>query len=140
MTRSNLNYDQDYGYNGSRSKLRRNKVDSVLGGVCAGLADWLGIAHGAMRVFFVLAIIFTGLPVLLYFLMWIFIPSNKGASYVRKDREQRRGRVETSTIRTAHYSGAHSKFRSLEERLNDLERTVTSREWKLRRDFADLKA
>lgn len=139
MTRSNLKYDDDYGYNGRSPNLRRNKVDSVLGGVCAGLGDWLGIGHGAMRVFFVLAIIFTGLPVLLYFLMWIFIPSDKGASYVRRDREQRRSRVETGPVRTAHYSGANSKFRSLEERLNDLERSVTSREWALSRDFHDLK-
>lgn len=144
MTRRNPDYDYDYSDQGRRPKLRRNKVDSILGGVCAGLGDWLGIGHGPMRIFFVLAIIFTGLPVLIYFLLWIFIPSDKGASYVRKGREQRRAqrhdRVETNTIRTSHYSGTHSKFRSLEERLQDLEYSVTSREWKLSRDFRDLES
>lgn len=134
---------------GRRPKLRRNKIDGILGGVCAGLGDWLGIDHGPMRIFFVLAVIFTGLPVLLYFLMWLFIPADKRAPYVRERREKRRaerkarrhGHLEGEvTIDKTSYSDVRSKFRSLEERLQDLERSVTSREWKLRRDFRDLES
>jgi phage shock protein C len=150
MTRRNDDYDYDYDYGdqSNRPKLRRNKIDGILGGVCAGMGDWLGIDHGPMRIFFVLAIIFTGLPVLIYFLMWLFIPSDKRAPYVRENREHRRakrkakrhGRVEVEPIDTTKYSDVRSKFRSLEERLQDLERSVTSREWKLRRDFRDLES
>ena len=82
-------YEYSYDYS-SRPKLRRNKIDGILGGVCAGLGDWLGIDHGPMRIFFVLAVIFTGLPILVYFLMWIFIPSDKRAPYNREERERRR--------------------------------------------------
>lgn len=129
-------------------RLRRNKIDGILGGVCAGLGDWLGIDHGPMRIFFVLAVIFTGLPVLVYFLMWIFIPSDKRAPYVRERREKRRaqrkakrhGHIEAEPVDKTSYSDVRSKFRSLEERLQDLERSVTSREWKLRRDFRDLES
>jgi len=148
MTRRN-EYDE-YGYEdaGHRPKLRRNKIDGILGGVCAGIGDWLGIDHGPVRIIFVLLIIFTGLPVLVYFLMWIFIPSDKRAPYVREDREMRRatrkakrsGTVEPTPGETTNYSDVRSKFRSLEERLQDLERSVTSREWKLRRDFRDLES
>jgi phage shock protein C len=146
MTRRNDDYDYDYSDQGRSQKLRRNKIDGILGGVCAGLGDWLGLDHGPVRVLFVLAIIFTGLPVIVYFLMWLFIPSDKRAPYVREDRENRRaqrkakrhGGVEIEPVDAPKYSDVRSKFRSLEERLQDLERSVTSREWKLRRDFRDL--
>jgi phage shock protein C len=148
MTRHNDDYDYDYNDQGRSQKLRRNKIDGILGGVCAGLGDWLGLDHGPVRVLFVLAIIFTGLPVIVYFLMWLFIPSDKRAPYVREDRENRRaqrkakrhGGVEIETADAPKYSDVRSKFRSLEERLQDLERSVTSREWKLRRDFRDLES
>lgn len=148
MTRRNADYDYDYDDQAPRPKLRRNKIDGMIGGVCAGLGDWLGIDHGPMRIFFVLAIIFTGLPVLVYFLMWLFIPSDKRAPYVREDREYRRaqrkakrnGHVDVEPGETTNYGDVRSKFRSLEERLQDLERSVTSREWKLRRDFRDLES
>jgi phage shock protein C len=139
--------DDDYEYSGP-NKLRRNKIDGILGGVCAGLGDWLGIDHGPMRILVVLAIIFAGFPVIIYFLMWMFIPSDKRAPYVREDREHRRakrkakrhGQIDAEPIDTTKYSDVRSKFRSLEERLQDLERSVTSREWKLRRDFRDLES
>ncbi|MGJ8560805.1 MAG: PspC domain-containing protein [Litorimonas sp.] len=139
--------DDGYEYSGP-NKLRRNKIDGILGGVCAGLGDWLGIDHGPMRILVVLAIIFAGFPVIIYFLMWLFIPSDKRAPYVREDREYRRakrkakrhGHLEVDPVDTTKYSDVRSKFRSLEERLQDLERSVTSREWKLRRDFRDLES
>ena len=148
-------WEDDYGvwehveehsghYNG-RPPLRRNKIDGVLGGVCAGIGDWLGIDHGPVRIFFVLIVIFTGVPALLYLLMWIFIPSDKRAPYIREQyealraerRSERRGTAPQDTIQ---YGDVRSKFRSLEERLQDLERSVTSREWRLRRDFRDLES
>lgn len=139
--------ETDYDYD-RRPRLRRNKIDGILGGVCAGLGDWLGIDHGPMRIFFVLAVIFTGLPVLIYFLMWIFIPADKRAPYRRERGEmrraarkaKRRGAPTPEPVESANYSDVRSKFRSLEVRLQDLERSVTSREWKLRRDFRDLES
>ena len=40
--------------------------------------------------------------------------------------------------RTASFKDVKSKYRSLETRLQDLEKSITSKEWKLRRDFRDL--
>ncbi|WP_298915332.1 PspC domain-containing protein [uncultured Algimonas sp.] len=139
---------RESGDYGQRPKLRRNKIDGILGGVCSGLGDWLGIDHGPMRIFFVLAVIFLGFPVLIYFLMWMFIPSDKRAPYVRERREQRRahrkarrhGLPDAGPVDAPRYSDVRSKFRSLEVRLQDLERSVTSREWRLRRDFRDLES
>lgn len=150
MTRTYLDDNDNSGFGDHRRRkpLRRNKVDGILGGVCAGLGDWLGIDHGPMRILFVLAIVFTGLPGLIYVLMWMFIPADKRVISARDDAQYRRSpdtakrhdRGETDPIQTSQYSGVRSKFGSLEERLQDLERSVTSREWKLSRDFRDLES
>lgn len=136
--------DDGYEYSG-RPPLRRNKIDGILGGVCAGVGDWLGIGHGAIRVFFVLAVIFAGFPMLIYFLMWLFIPADKRAPYTREYREKKRAakiseRHTEAAENKVRYADVRSKFRSLEERMQDLERSVTSREWRLRREFRDLES
>lgn len=143
-------YDYSYDY-APRPPLRRNKIDGMLGGVCAGFGDWVGMDHGLVRLLFVLAVIFLGFPVFLYFLAWLFISKDNRAPYVREGRERSRAqrkakrhgrksanRDEGKPVDSTSYSDVRSKFRSLEERLQDLERSVTSHEWKLRRDFRDL--
>ncbi|MGB6229291.1 MAG: PspC domain-containing protein, partial [Litorimonas sp.] len=65
-------YEDSYGYS-RRPPLRRNKIDGMLGGVCAGIGDWIGMDHGLVRLIFVLSVIFLGFPIFLYFLAWLFI-------------------------------------------------------------------
>ena len=97
-----------------------------------------------MRIAFVLSVIFLGLPLFFYFLFWLFIPKDKRAPYRREYREARRARrkhrenPEEPMVRTTSFRDVKSKFRSLETRMQDLERSITSKEWKLRRDFRDL--
>ncbi len=138
-------YEDEYTYSDTK-RLRRNKIDGVLGGVCAGLGDYFGIDPIIMRIIFVMLVIFTGIPLLVYFILWIFIPSDKRAPYRREYREARRARrkarmePDAPIIRTATFRDVKSKFRSLEERLQDLERSITSKEWRLRREFRDLES
>lgn len=121
-------------------RLCRNKIDGVIGGVCAGFGDYFGIDHTVMRILFVLSVIFLGFPLLAYFVLWIFIPSDKRAPYRREYREKKRAHRKNpeAPVRTTSFRDVKSKYRSLEERLQDLERSITSKEWKLRRDFRDL--
>ena len=136
--------DDGYVYSEPHKKLRRNKIDGVLGGVCSGFGDYLGIDHTIMRIAFVLSVIFLGLPLFFYFLFWLFIPKDTRAPYRREYREARRARrkhrenPEEPLVRTTSFRDVKSKFRSLETRMQDLERSITSKEWKLRRDFRDL--
>ncbi len=135
---------EDGPYETSTKRLRRNKIDGVLGGVCAGIGDYFGLDPVIVRIIFVALVIFTGLPLLLYFILWVFLPSDKRAPYHREYREARkarhRARVEQldRPVRTASFRDVKSKFRSLEERLQDLERSITSKEWRLSREFRDL--
>ena len=136
----------------SSKKLRRNKIDGIVGGVCSGFGDYFGIDHTIMRILFVVSVLL-GFPLIIYFILWIFIPSDKRAPYRREYYETRKARAKApqtydryedvhraneAPVRTTSFRDVKSKFRSLETRLQDLERSVTSKEWKLRRDFRDL--
>jgi len=54
----------------------RNRNDKMLFGVLAGLANFIGFKNaGLLRVLFVVSLFITaGFPILIYFLMAIFIP------------------------------------------------------------------
>jgi phage shock protein C len=58
-----------------KTKLYRSHTDRVLGGVCGGLGQYLGIDPGWVRLFFVLLALGHGAGVLIYVLLWIAIPS-----------------------------------------------------------------
>lgn len=125
-----------------RPRLTRNSVDAKLGGVCAGIADYLGWDHTMVRILTVLLVIFTALPLIAYFVLWVLMPKDTRAPYVREYREQSEALGREAPAGTAGatttYKDVRSKFRSLEVRLQDLEKSITSKEWKLNRDFRDL--
>ena len=55
--------------------LYRSKSDRMLGGVCGGLATYLGIDATLIRLFFVLLVLSPGMGVLIYLALWIIAPS-----------------------------------------------------------------
>ena len=132
----------DYNNDPTGRRLTRNTIDGKLGGVCAGIADYLGWDHTMVRILTILLIIFTGVPLIAYFILWVVMPKDSRAPYIREYREQRNARSADPAAgtdgSTTTYNDVRSKFRSLELRLQDLERSITSKEWKLNRDFRDL--
>jgi len=138
-------YNKDREPAGGGRRLTRNKIDGKLGGVCAGIGDYLGWDHTMVRILTILLIIFAGFPLLAYFILWALMPKDQRAPYVREYREQSEARSKVNApVGTAEssttYNDVKSKYRSLEVRLQDLERSITSKEWKLRRDFRDLES
>jgi phage shock protein C len=55
--------------------LRRSTTDRWIGGVCGGLATSLGVDSWVLRLLFALLLFVGGTGVLLYILLWIFVPS-----------------------------------------------------------------
>jgi phage shock protein C len=55
-------------------QLRRSGTDRMLGGVCAGLAEYSRIDVVLWRVGFVVAALFGGAGVVIYLLLWILVP------------------------------------------------------------------
>ncbi len=55
-------------------KLYRSPTDQMLGGVCGGLGEYLGLDSTLVRLFFVLATLFSGMGGLLYLVLWVIVP------------------------------------------------------------------
>ncbi len=55
--------------------LRRSAADRWIGGVCGGIARATGVETWIWRLLFALLALFGGTGVVLYVLLWIFVPS-----------------------------------------------------------------
>lgn len=59
-------------------RLRRNKQKALLGGVCAGIAEYFDLDMTLVRVAYVLISIFTAFAgVLVYIILWLLIPAKE---------------------------------------------------------------
>ena len=145
--------DDGYEYSQPGKRLRRNKIDGVVGGVCAGIGDYIGIDPVMVRIAYIASMVFAGVPLFIYFICWIFIPADNRAPYRREYRQARKARKKARRearrneydepvrpMNTTTFRDVKGKFRSLETRLQDMERSITSSEWQLRREFRDLES
>ncbi|MBL7697193.1 MAG: PspC domain-containing protein [Chitinophagaceae bacterium] len=64
-----------------RGRLYRNADDKIIGGVCSGLANYMGIDPVIMRILFV---VFLGVLFWVYILLWIIVPSKSIESNITK--------------------------------------------------------
>lgn len=48
--------------------------DRIIGGACAGVADYFGFDQTLMRVIYVLLVLFGGAGILVYIILWILMP------------------------------------------------------------------
>jgi phage shock protein PspC (stress-responsive transcriptional regulator) len=58
-----------------KRRLRKVEERKWIGGVCAGVAYWLGVPAWLVRLVLTLSVIGFGFGVLLYLLLWIFMPT-----------------------------------------------------------------
>lgn len=121
--------------------LYRDPQRGALGGVCAGLADYLGIEVWVVRLVAVTALIFASfLTLLLYLAAWAMLDKkprttdgiSSGSAQLKQHGWQQGLMPHQALDRTARQLDA------LEKRLQAMERCVTSREYQLRRDLQRL--
>lgn len=62
-----------------RAGLQRSRESRILGGVCGGIAEWLGWRPTLVRVLFVaVSILSAAFPgILVYLLLWLFMPARE---------------------------------------------------------------
>ena len=58
----------------SLNELRRSSTDRWIGGVCGGISEMTGIPSWSWRILFVLTAFLHGVGVIMYVLLWIFVP------------------------------------------------------------------
>jgi phage shock protein PspC (stress-responsive transcriptional regulator) len=56
------------------NRLRRSQTDRWIGGVCGGIGRLTGVESWIWRMLFVLGLLFGGLTLFVYVVLWIFIP------------------------------------------------------------------
>lgn len=62
------------GEDGGMRTLARPRHDRVIAGVCAGVARRFGLGSNTVRILTVLGVLFAGLSVWAYILLWIVMP------------------------------------------------------------------
>ena len=82
----------------NQQPLRRDPAQRVLGGVCAGIANRLGVDPLVIRVAFVAAAAAGGIGLALYALAWVAVPAGEPTGPVapRRSAIPRRGSVEVA--------------------------------------------
>ena len=131
----------------------RDADRALLGGVCAGMAQYFGFNLRVLRFLAVIAFVFAmPMAVIAYLAAVFLIPARSGMGYERvvpekprkqSRRERRRERKEARRQREeAGPSEAaieiQDKCRSLDKRLADLERHITSSRYQLDREIRNL--
>ena len=58
------------------NKMFRSRTNKMLGGVCAGLADYFGVDPTIVRILWAISVFVFGTGGLLYLLAWIIMPES----------------------------------------------------------------
>ena len=58
----------------SEKRLVRSRTNKMIGGVCAGLAEYFGVSPRTMRILWVLGFLFAGVGLFAYPILWIALP------------------------------------------------------------------
>jgi phage shock protein C len=118
-------------------RLYRDPARGWLLGVCAGIAGYFGITALAVRLVAVLGLMLFTLPTVLgYIAAGILLRRRPDSLY--RDREEERFWTRARVEPRATAGDLAARIRALDERLRAAEAYVTSRAFRLRRQFDDL--
>ena len=130
---------RSYDYNRSPNPKRfyRSRNDSVIAGVCGGLAERFGWDVTIIRIVAIVLALSGGAAIIAYIVAMVIVPKAPlGRGPVSAEEEAFwRG---VSDRPTATFGNLKYTFMDLEDRLQKLERNVTSEDWRLRKEFRDL--
>jgi len=117
----------------------RSRNDSVIAGVCGGIAERFGWEPILVRILTVLLTMFMMGPVaIVAYIVICLITPRAPIGYGNFSAEEDAFWRGVSDRPRATFGTIKYSFMDLEERLKTIERTVTSDEWRLRQEFKDL--
>jgi phage shock protein C len=122
---------------GHRFRLWRDTDRGIVAGVCAGIADYLGIEPIIVRLGAVVGLVVFFVPTIIgYVILAVALRPKPPALYESRDEEAFWRGVNTAPADT--FQSLRHKFRDLEDRLRQMESQVTSNDFELHRKFRDL--
>jgi len=120
-----------------RRRFYRNREKAMLGGVCAGLADYFGFNLRVTRILAFIAFLMAApMSLLVYFGTVLLIPA--GPPNGRKAEYDAEFRQAVRSAPAQTLSDVRRRFQSLDSRLARLERYVTSPRFDLDQEFRNL--
>ncbi len=128
---------------GSRSylsgrKFYRDRGRAVIGGVCAGIAEYFGFHLTATRVFTVLSVfIFGPITFLIYIGIVLFVPATVFEQTAAPPIDQEFRKAMRKAPKTT-IGDVHRRYQQLDLRLARLERHVTSPRYRLDEELRNL--
>lgn len=120
-------------------RFRRSRTEKMIAGVCGGIAERFDWDPILVRLLVILLTIFGLGPLALigYVVIWMITPRATDFRTAQSPEEDQFWRNVADRPR-ATFGTIRYTFMDLDERLKNLERTVTSDEWRLREEFRDL--
>lgn len=118
-------------------QLYRNPEKGLLAGVCAGIADYLGVSALGVRILFVIGFIFFNLVFFVGYIALIFLLKKRPEEIHLNEDEEVFWRGVASAPRST-LSELKFKFMNLNERLKRMETHVTSSEYDLEQKYKNL--
>ncbi len=128
----------DLNHSPNPHRLYRDKEKGIIGGVCAGLAEYAGFDTSLVRFAVIISLLFFfPITVLGYVIAWAVIPKRPAYRNSVSSEEGVFWQGITHNPKTL-LSNIHYHFRQMDKRLQKMERLTTSEEWRLRRQFREL--
>jgi phage shock protein C len=121
----------------TRYRLWRDRDRGIIAGVCAGIADYIGVEPIVVRLAAVLGLVFFFPPtIVVYVILAVVLRPKPRALYASPDEEAFWRGVGIAPADTLH--SLKRKFADLEARLGRMESQVASGDFELHRRFRDL--
>ena len=125
--------------NADRWRVWRDPEHAWIAGVCAGIADYFGIAPGLVRLATVLGLIFLDIPTIVAYVVLAFVLKPKPPALFTDPAQEAFWRGLRADPR-ASLDTVRARLRALDSRLARAETMVASDDFELRRGFRDLGA
>lgn len=122
---------------GNGRQFRRSADNAMLGGVCAGIADYFGFCLKATRILAVVGFFLNPLLAIAAYLAIVVLVPTAASAKRHPEVDPRFQRAVRSSPQRA-IGDVRRRFQSLDRRLARLEKYVTSGRYKLDREFRDL--
>ncbi len=122
----------------SPNKLYKDPRNGKIMGVCAGVADYTGIKVTIIRIAFIIGCFIGWFPALLilYFVMGFVLDAKPADLYKDEEEESFWRTARTRPDYTA--TNLSKRFKSIDKRIQSMERYMTSKRFKLDRDLRGL--
>lgn len=123
-----------------RNRLYRNRQDGVIAGVCAGIADYFGFDLVLTRaVVGVAAVFFSPFVITVYIVLALVLETKPEEAPEARDESRERVARRVRSEPHATLNSVRFRFRELDQRLQRIEKYVTSDRFSLDREFEGLR-